>query len=297
MDDRGSLAKTFEDYLKSGLDFGAAEEMCQALYYSGLHNESIALRRYLEAQAEGAERPVELNWGQRKCYSGLNLPPNPNPGDVWFDAVELAPMVLIPRKSDIYPPAIWRAMHPVYEWQFKGFLGCVKLGRKRIELENPADYLSAKRFKDVGGIKFITDVYQDEALAYAHWFGKGLGSQSELRRARAFLDDSEFSMMLPKGMRLWNGTEYSGSEFVRTATGRDTLDKKPEDQYAEYLLRESGDNLSLPDRMLYEEWERRDDIGFSTSAFGLPEPLSTLPSETIFFDLKNSAPRHRRPAN
>lgn len=297
MNELGSLAKTFEDYLKSGLNPGAAAEMCQALYHSGLHNESIALSKYLEAQTEGANHPIESIWNQRKCYLGLNCPLDLNPGDVWFDVVELTPMILVPRGSDIYPPAEWLAMHPVYEWQFKGFLGCVKVGRKRIEFEHPLDYLSVERFKDIGGTKFITDVYHDEALAYAHWFGKTLSDQGDLRFARAFLSDSEFSKMLPKGMRLWDGTEYPGSEFVRTATGIDTLYKEMKDQYDEFLLRESGDNLSLPDRMLFEEWERRDDIGFSTSAFGLPKPLSTLPGKTIFFDLENAAPRYRRAAN
>lgn len=297
MNEHGSLAKTFEDYLKSGLDSGATKEMCQALYYSGLHNESIALRKYLEAQAESADHPIELNWNQRKCYAGLNPPPNPNPGDVWFDVVELTPMILIPQARDVSPPANWLAMHPVYEWQFKGFLGCVKVGGKRIEFEHPADYLSAKKFKDVGGTKFITDIYHDEALAYVGWFGKCLSDQFDLQDARAFLNDNEFSMALPPGMRLWSGMEYSGSEFVRIAIGRDTLYKEPKDRYAEFLLRESGENLSLPSRMLYEEWERREEIGFSTMVFLDPEPLSTLPSETIFFNLKNAAPRYRRPAN
>ncbi|MBO0859167.1 MAG: hypothetical protein J2P21_11955 [Chloracidobacterium sp.] len=297
MNERESLAKIFEDYLKSGLDPDVSAELCPALNYSGFHNESFALRKYLESQAEGADQPVELNWGPRKCYVGINLPPKPNPGDVWFDIVELTPMILIPLKSNIHPPSVWLAMHPVYEWQFKGFLGCVKLGRKRIELEHPADYLSAKRFNDLGGKNYITDVYHDEALAYAGWFGKILSGQDDLRYAKTFLNDSEFSMMLPKGMRLWDGSEFPSSEFVRTATGIDTLYKELKDQYAEFLLRESGDNLSLPDRMLYEEWERRGDIGFSTSDFGITMPLSTLPSKTIFFDLENASPRYRSPAN
>jgi hypothetical protein len=292
MNDWGLLEKTFQKYLRSGLDKGAAREMCRVLDDSGLHDESKALEAYLEARAISIHRSGELDWNQRKCYSGLYPPPNPSLNDVWFDVVELTPMIMIRGEgSPLLDHGFWLAMHPVYRWQFKAFLGYAKVKRKLIEVPSASDYLSAERFKDIDTIKFVIDVYHDEALAYAHWFGKFLSGQAELKHASRFLDEKEFSQILPQGMRLWDESEYPFSEFVRIAVGSDTLYKNQDAQYDEYLLRESGENKNLPDRILYEEWERRDDIGFSTCVplqLGL---IEDLPRDSIFFEFRNASPR------
>jgi hypothetical protein len=292
MNDQGLLEKTFQNYLSSGLDKGAAREMCQVLDDSGLHNESKALEAYLEARAISIRRSGELDWNQRKCYSGPYPPSNPSLNDVWFDVAELTPMILIPREEDpSLDRAFWLAMHPVYQWQFKGFLGCVKVRRKLIEFPSAPDYLSAERFKGVDMEKFVTDVYHDEALAYAHWFGKFLSGQFSLGDARQFLNDNEFSQVLPPGMRLWAEAEYPFSEFVRQAFGSDTMYKDREARYEEYLLRESGENENLPNRTLYEEWERRDDIGFSTFVRLHVGLIEDIPRDSIFFEFRNAATR------
>jgi hypothetical protein len=296
MNDQGDLGKAFQEYLQSGLNKGTAKEMCRVLDHSGLHNESKALKAYLDAQTISSGRSRELYWDQRKCISGLYPPSNPEPNDVWFDVVELTPMILIPRENDedddqSLDRLFWIAMHPVYQWQFNGFLGCAKMGRKLIQVPSTPDYLSAERFDGVDPMKFVTDVYQDEALAYVHWFGKYLCDHFELTDARRFLNDNEFSLILPRGMRLWEEMEFPASEFVRRAFGADTLNTDHKDQYNEFLLRESGENESLPNRVLYEEWERRKDIGFCTCVLlelGLMEDVT---SGTIFFELLNTAPR------
>jgi hypothetical protein len=294
MNDQGFLEKSFQNYLQSGLDNGTAREMCRVLDHSGLHNESKALDAYLEARTISSRQLGELYWDQRKCFSGTYPPSKPEPNDVWFDVVELTPMILIPRGDGddrSLDRAFWIAMHPVYQWQFNGFLECVEVGRKLIEFPSAPDYLSTERFEGVDPTKFVTDVYQDEALAYVHWFGKYTTDSFELIDARRFLNAGEFSLILPPGMRLWEEAEFPASEFVRPAFGADTLNKDQKDQYNEFLLRESGENKNLPNRVLYEEWERRKDIGFCTCVLlelGLMEDLT---SGTIFFELLNTAPR------
>jgi hypothetical protein len=293
MNDQGVLEKTFQNYLRSRSDKGAAGEMCRVLDHSGLHNESRALEAYLEARAISVHRSGELDWDQRKCYAGPYPPSNPSLNDVWFDVVELTPMILIPREEEApsLDRAFWLAMHPVYRWQFKGFLECAKVRRKLIEVPSAADYLSAERFEGISPTKFVTDVYHDEALAYAHWFGKFLSGQFALMDAKHFLDDNEFSQVLPPGMRLWDEAEFPFSEFVRRAVGNDTLCKTQDDRYDEFLLRESGENESLPDRMLYEEWERREDIGFSTFVRFQVGLIESRLRHSIFFEFRNAAPR------
>jgi hypothetical protein len=286
MNDKGLLKKTFQKYLNSGLDKGAAKEMCRVLDYSGLHNESKALEAYFETQTR------ETHWGQRKCYLGPIPPSNPKINDVWFDVVELTPMILISKEDDrSLDKAFWIAIHPVYQWQFQGFLGCVKVGRKLIEFPSAPDYLSAERFEGVDPTTIVTDVYHDEALAYVHWFGKFLSDHFELIHARRFLDDNEFSLLLPPGIRLWEEMEFPASEFVRRAYGDDTLNKTQEDQYQEFLLRESRENERLLNRVLFEEWERREDIGFSTCVLLELGMIEDLPRDSIFFEFQNAAPR------
>jgi hypothetical protein len=292
MNDWGLLGKTFQNYLRSGLDKGAIREMCRVLDDSGLYNESKALEVYLEARNISISRSGELDWDQRKCYSGLYPPQNPSLNDVWFDVVELTPMILIRGEgSPLLDHGFWLAMHPVYPWQFRGFWGSAKVRRKLIDVPSAADYLSAERIEGIDMTKFVTDIYHDEALAYTHWFGKFLSGQEELKHARHFLNENEFSQILPQGMRLWDESEFPASEFVRLAFGPDTLNKGQEDQYNEFMLRESGENKILQDRILFEEWERRDDIGFSTCVplqLGL---IDDLPRDSIFFEFRNAAPR------
>jgi hypothetical protein len=292
MNDQGLLEKTFQNYLRSGLDKDVAREMSRVLHHSGLLNESKALEAYLEAGTISSRHSGELDWNQHKCYSGLYPPSNPNLNDVWFDMVELSPMILMPKRDDSsLDQACWLAMHPVYQWQFQGFLGCVKVRGKQIEFPSASDYLSAERFKDIDTTKFVTDVYHDEALAYAHWFGKVLCGRFDLRDAKNFLNDDEFSLILPLGMQLWDGAEFPASEFVRIAVGNDTMYKDGKALYDEYLLRENGENNILPNRVLYEEWERRDDIGFSTCVRLQLGLIERLPRRTIFFEFQNAAPR------
>lgn len=292
MNDPKILGKTFQRYLQSGLETGAAREMCRVLDHSGLQNESKALAAYLELKTASSSGFVETKWDRRKCYAGPLLPPNPEIDDVWFDVVELTPMILI--NADISPSlprATWLSMHPVQLWQFQGFLGSVKVGQSLIEFPSAPDYLSAARFEGGNPTGIVTDVYHDEGLAYAHWFSKYMCDYTELRGARLLLDDAEFSLILPPGIRLWDEVDLPADEFVRVAYGKDTLDK--EDLYAEYLLRDTGENKSLPDRALFEEWERRAEIGFLTSVdlnIGLIKKVRQ-PSRTIYFKLLNAAPR------
>jgi hypothetical protein len=286
------IDKTFHDYLHTGLEKEAAKEMCRELKNSGLANESRALEAYLEARTISLHRLGELEWNQHKCYSGLLPPSNPNPNEIWFDVVELTPMILIPREDDqSVKRACWLAMHPVYQWQFNGFLGCVKVGRELIEFPSATDYLSSERFDGIDPLRCVTKIYHDEALSYAHWFGKFLSGPPELVNAKHFLNANEFSQVLPPGMRLWDEAEFPASEFVRSAFGRDTVNKEQKARYNEFLLRESGENRSLTDRTIYEEWEHCNDIGFSTCVpleIGL---IDDFPRDSIFFEFENAAPR------
>src|SRR5436309_439839 len=171
---RSAMEEGFRKYLETGLDPAAAEDLCRQLHLSGLQTEGTALQTYI---GDGAARAVSVDlggiWRNRRCVAGPYPPAAVRSGDMWFDTVELTPMILLPRRADVPPDrGDWFATHPVYVWQFRAFLSLVKTGRKRIGLPVPLDYLRRDRFESLGSKEFITNVYHDEAIAYSHGFGK-----------------------------------------------------------------------------------------------------------------------------
>lgn len=279
------LASRFRDYLAFDLDVAAGIRLAGSLADAGLAKEAQALQAHL-TNASGL---TSWRWDGRPCTISASLPPNPNPGDVWFDAVEITPMIMCPhprRPTELYQ-ASWVALHPVQYWQFRAFLELVKVGHKRTEFPHAPDYMDPARFAQQPPLSFVTNVYHDEALAYTAWFGKSLCGARDLDFARSLVSPAEFQMVLPEGLRLWDASEYSGSEFVRRAIGLDTIDK---DENDEADLLESGENLRLPDRMLFDEWERRADIGFASSV-SPGFPMTNELQHSLFFDLENSASR------
>jgi hypothetical protein len=279
-----TLDDCFYDYLNSEVKSATAMVLAGTLKESGLVWAAEALRMYIANNSE----PTAMLWNGRPCVISANAPLSPATGEVWFDPVEILPMIMCPHPEipDI-DQASWVALHPVQAWQFRTFLRMVKIGRKRTEFPHAGDYLEPARFAHLPGVNYVTNVYHDEGLAYTIWFGKTLGGDADLYFSRAIVTPDEFRLILPEGMRLWDVAEYSPSEFTRRAIGADTIDKN---DYDEAELYESGENVNLPNRMLFDEWETRSDIGISSSA----SPDDTLhPTDryTLFFDIDNAAPR------
>lgn len=291
MSHKENIEKIYRHFLESELDPQVGKTLCQVLHQVGLHGEGQALEAYCKHNFQVIHDFEDSTWGKRRCFIGPDLPSQAEPGDLWFDIVELTSMILVPAPHTPMAAAMreWVSTHPVYVWQFRTFLSLVDWRLARKYFMNASDLMETNRFESMSSMAFITNVYHEEAVAYAHWFGKQLAGQFTLEAAREFSEPKEFSGMLPQNVRLWDGAEYSSSEFVRIAIGHDTLDKDPDN---EFELRESGKNQLLADRMLFEEWERRPNIGFSTAVslqIGLIKELPRLGYE--FLELQNAAPR------
>lgn len=284
-----TLEPLFRNYLESGLDSQAADSLQHALLRAGLHAEGHALQRYL---ADGADAQVQWTdpvWQAARVSVGQLPPAQASLGSIWFDIVELTPMVLLPLAGAV-PPAggVWLATRPVYVWQFRTFVDLVDVGRTLTEFPMPTDFLAPDRFVSLDSMAFITDMYHDEALAYAHWFGRTLSSQFDLQAAQQFLPAAAFNAILPTGIGVWDGSEYPLSEAVRIAVRNETLTK---DIFAEADAFDTDEHVDSPDRMLYDEWERHSAIGFTTTVF-LPHGLVRgTPRKTLFVELRNAAPR------
>jgi hypothetical protein len=120
------------------------------------------------------------------------------------------------------------------------------------------DLLKPERFESMRSLAFATNVYHEEAVAYAHWFGKFLCRRFNLQAGNELLEPKIFCKILPKDLKLWDEAQYSNSEFVRIAVDRDTLYKEFDEEFEQ---REQNENGAFANRMIYEEWERRP--GFS----------------------------------
>lgn len=287
------LENLYRSYLESMLDPQVGKELSQALHRVGLHAEGQALKIYFAYGPESTCIFQQSYWYGRRCFVGAYLPAKAKPGDLWFDIVELTPMILVP-DVDTTSHTLWRwiSTHPAYVWQFRTFLRLVDWHLVRTYFMNAPDLMMLDRFEFMSSMAFVNNVYHEESVAYAHWFGKFLCGQFDFQAAKKFLKPEEFSEMLPKNLRVWDEVQYSNSEFVRIAVGQDTLDKDPDN---EFELREAGENELLPDRMLFEEWEHNFKIGLSTFVLLQAGLIERIPRKGYeFLELQNAAPRLER---
>ncbi|MGE3807222.1 MAG: hypothetical protein AB7K24_21375 [Gemmataceae bacterium] len=279
------LVNAYTQYHQSKLDFNAGREFSQILQRAGLFDESLALELYFRSENESVFAFQREPWTNRRCVVSLTPPVNAQFGDLWLDPVEVNVAVFVPNRPESSQQGIgWISRHPVQVWQFCTFLKLVRKGASRTEFPFPTDYLSSERFQGLSSTLFATNVYHDEAIAYAVWFGKWLTSRLDLGNARRYLRAEEFRDLLPENMRLWDGS--LDREELRLAIGRDCLEKLPEDDI-QMLLR--GEKLPQPDRMVYGEWERSPSIGFSSVVHSALTIDRLKKSYTSYFDLENTA--------
>src|SRR5580700_1586537 len=256
----GALEDLYCEYLSSRLNPQAGLSLSNSLAAAGLSQHALALEHYFQANSVPKLTTPIPSIGGRPSFAGPLPPSDPQLGQVWFDLFEVCPMILVPNKRD---PALrlsyWVTLHPVYVWQFRVFLNLVRFESGRTEFPVPSDLMAKERFAACRSIDYVTGVYQDEAVAYAAWFGKSLCGRMTLSFARALGGNQLLDSVLPPGMRLWDGAEVSSSEFLRIAVGQNTLDKLP---WEEEELRDEDEHVPPDDQMLFEEWEKRQDTGF-----------------------------------
>ncbi|HLP88840.1 MAG TPA: hypothetical protein VK184_09670 [Nostocaceae cyanobacterium] len=293
MSNQDKIEKIYQEYLESQLDAQIAKHLGQILHNIGLQNEAKLLTAYFDQGIQKIDNFQTDIWGQRRCFIGKFLPENAEIGDIWFDIVELTPMILIPSP---YSPLIemreWVSIRPVYTWQFRTFLNLVKWHLIKEYFMNVPDLMDNKRFESINAMEFITNIYHEEAAAYAHWFGKQLTGQFTLEATREFAEPEQFFQILPPNFRLWDGAEYSGSEFVRIAVSQETIDKDAGEIDEELEMRESKQNQILNNRVLFEEWEYKSNIGLGTAIPLQIELIKEIPRLAYeFIELTNAAPR------
>lgn len=277
VDDK-KLEVLFEQYLALDLDTRVGNQLCRQFRDAGLLDIGYYLQTFLDNGPQSV-RVFRSEEQDNRCFIGVYPPEGAALGDLWFDVVELTIMMLVsPADSLSLERSQWLAIQPTYVWQFRTFLSMVYWRLRNQYFMNAPDVMQSNRFETMQSMAFVTNLYQEEAVAYAHWFRKHLCGRYDLKGAKKFLTSQRFVTLLPKGMRLWDEAEYPESEFERIAVSLDTIDTYPDED---------------PERMLVDEWDHRPDIGCSTR---VPANKGLLDSKVPkiayeFVELLNLAPR------
>jgi hypothetical protein len=292
------LEEVFRFHITQGFHKDIANKLVGSLREYGYKNEATFLQEYLR---HGETKVVVKDgvWAGHTCHIGLQPPPyvypkSPaNPGDLWFDIMELTPMVFVPEvghPKNVLQDHFWVSEHPVYVWQFRAFAEVVEW-RYTISLTQPQDesrFLSTDLSEQVS-TDFIHGITNEEAFAYVQWFGKLPTLQPMLRSAKALLNQNQFSCMLPEGIRLWEHTLAFAYDF-RIALGRENLEQEGQ-HHIDQL-----DYDSTPDetRMWYKATTRAPDISVASSFVDREGVSSTKPPIEVFryfVELLNSVDR------
>jgi len=193
-----SVAAAFAAYLS---DPASYRDLVHALDSAGLKGQAALLRAFQADGTDSADGSVlSQSWAGRRCALGIAPPREAVGGDLWFDPVEVAVMILVPRSAGQYaawPSPVqqrmtrfvsWLAIARTSAWQVRGWA----------EVSGRADVPV-----DLDGTGPATGLSGQAANAYAAYFGKGLADALDWRAVAA---------LGPVAARLWpdNVPEFVG---------------------------------------------------------------------------------------
>lgn len=224
-------------------------------------------------------------WQGGKCFLGDKPPPLTSDPMFWFDPIECTLMrSCLPLEDVSADMAAWISVRPVQRWQFRGFLLSAEIGRRPGSLPFATDAFLKGRFTEDDSQLPQTDVYEEEAWAYAAWFGKTLTGQFQWEALSERLDESQLNYLFDKSLHFWELGDFR--ESFRLAYSQQSLTLDPIEQAD--CLEEDG---IIPDesRVVYREHERRSTIGFSTCVFANRGLTRQAPRSSEYHELKNQA--------
>jgi hypothetical protein len=278
------LADAFAAYLRDRSNRSASSTLVSGLGSAGYAVEASLLKCHL-SDPEG-EAIVEVGgpWSGRRARFGLKPPESGVPGDLWFDPLEVVPMVLLPTADDDHGAALrsWLAIRPVANWQLSAFVELAPVSPRRQQIKAPLALLDRARLLTGRDTDSATSATLAEAGMYAHWFGKSLGGLEDWRAAYAHLSADQVEA-------LWGRSrEELGGEFeegVGIVVRPDTVTL---DYAAAY---DSG----TPSEVFIGEFEARPGAAFRTRILvQLGLILTTGPSVDSFADVGLDAVLSRR---
>lgn len=234
------LCTKYQQYLcSSTADTGLELSKALANYELPLHAE--ALSRYVKGESADSFR-LTGPWSSSKCYLTQSPPANAEPMDIWFDPFELSFMVRTINPLGYGKATIgWVSISPVFYWQYHVFQQLVKFNVRDDSFLQVDDLLASRPF-GIDKWDYVSDLYHEEAVAYAFWHGKWIASNLRFEAISELLSSEQLDTILPKGMGYWDAA-FSGEEGARSVF-----------KYEEGLI----------EKYTVDEWSRSSEIGFTT---------------------------------
>ena len=184
-----SLAAAFAAYLTDPARYG---DLIDALDSAELEGPAALLRAF-QTDGSGSADGGLLGpaWAGRQCGLGLTPPAEAAGGDLWFDPVEVAVMILVPRPAEQY--AAWPS--PVQE-RMTRFVSWLAIARTSAwQVHGWADATgSVDGQAELADTETATGLSGRTAKAYAAYFGKGFADAFDWRAIAA---------MGPVAAQLW----------------------------------------------------------------------------------------------
>lgn len=253
---KSSLVARFTEYLEAGAGEAKAPALAAALRADGyrLEGELLARAGWTEGAADAGV------WSRRRVFVGRRPPSDAAVGELWLDAVEVVPMVLVeePARGSARPPRrVWMSIRPVARWQFRAFTAAAPLVRREVQVAPALAPLDPARL-DGDDAAPMTDVTFGESCLYAWWFGKSLAFTNQWQGAERSLSAEELAAMWAPGVHEWG--DYGNDEDARVRISADTWREDP-DEHSGGSEDEDGD-----DAMIVGAYEHRRDTGLRTAA-------------------------------
>jgi hypothetical protein len=302
--DAMTLSSAYIDYLNDRRSRRRRSALADALDAADFQLESWLLR----AMDQGlpsmtiARGNGEI-WDGRRVWFGELLPADPAVGDIWFDPVEVVPMILLadvswngglpeldgnPTGEDAEPlqPTAWISLRSVAEWQYRAFLDLGQL-LLRPSQTLPFPPFDAERLLRHGERKRVTGLTSYEALSFAEWLGKTVAVAFMFAAAFEQLTSQERDVFWYGRLPEW-ANWFDEEEAAIIAKAPFPLD----DDYAEWEEYFDGGYVATVDN-----WTTFPDVGFRSAIMvreGLLRGRDVMPYMPSLGKLVERIPRAER---
>ncbi len=238
-----NLCDKYKEYLQSGASYTSALAVSDALGDYGLKLHAAALSMYINGGDGACSFELPEPWASSTCYLTQSPPGDAKPLDIWFDPFELSFMVRTVNPLGYGKAVIgWVSISPVYYWQYHVFQLLVKFKERDSSFLDVNDLLASRPF-GIDKWDYASDVYHEEASAYAFWHGKWVSSSIRGEAIVELLSLEQSGIIFPEGMSYWDAS-FSGTEDSRSV-----------------FRCSKGKSI---DNFYTGEWDRSPDIGFIT---------------------------------
>ena len=210
------LADAFAAYLRDRSNRSVGSTFVSGLESEGYAVEASLLKCHLSDPDGEALVEVGGPWSGRRARFGLKPPDRGEAGDLWFDPLEVVPMVLLPSADDGPGAALrsWLAIRPVANWQVSTFVELAPVSPRRQQIKAPLALLDRARLLTGRDTDPAMSATPAEAAMYAHWFGKSLGGLEDWRAAYAHLSAEQVEALWGRNREELGGEFEEGVSIV-----------------------------------------------------------------------------------